>query len=500
MYRRGLQNLIYLLAVSAPGSSALAVPRNSTCLTLKGMYGDKVSLPSSQEYEAIAPDNWSQAAQLDPSCTFEPSNAQDVSGALAVLIRDNAKFAVRGGGHMPVPGASNIDNGVLISLNAMRTTQLTKNNTVAQVGPGMRWGEVYEWIKDYGLGVSGGRFAPVGVSGLLLGGGISFFGPRFGWASNMVENYEVVLANSTIVNVNAQEHSDLFWALKGGANNYGIVTRFDLKTFPVSEVYAGQSTYSAEYLNEFIEATASYSVLGGGSDDIDGSYGPTVIVSVNTGVTTLLSACMHAGSDPNPAAFANFTRIPSLTTNNRVWSGLGDALVSTEAVGDRSQRQLFMATSTKATAEAVRIVNTTFFGTMELMPELKQVQNLTLRISPQHISKSYLEAAKASGGDPMDVEPGIGLLMNLVGAAWDNEEDDDVVYEFSRRVLATIEKESRAHGYDYPFVYINDADPSEKPFKLYGHGKSLPKMRAIRDKYDPNHYFQKLLPGGFKLQ
>jgi FAD/FMN-containing dehydrogenase len=278
------------------------------------------------------------SAQLSPSCTFEPSTAQDVAGALAVLVRDKAQFAVRGGGHMPTPGASNIEHGVLISLNNMLTMQLAEHNTIAQLGPGLRWLQVYSWIKSYGLGVLGGRFAPVGVSGILIGGGISFFGSRYGWASDMVSNYQVVLANSTIVNANAHVNSDLFWALKGGSSNYGIVTRFDIKTFPLREVYGGQSTFSGEYLDEFLDAASSYSVIGGGSDDIDGSYGPTVQVDVATGEVTLLGVCIHIGSDPNPAAFANYTRIPTLSTNNQVWPSLADALAPTVDVGARTQR------------------------------------------------------------------------------------------------------------------------------------------------------------------
>jgi hypothetical protein len=71
----------------------------------------------------------------------------------------------------------------------------------------------------------------------------------------------------------------------------------------------------------------------------------------------------------------------------------------------------------------------------------------------------------------------------LVGSAWDNEADDEVVHKFSRRFISALEKKSKAKGIDYPFVYLNDADPSQEPFKLYGKGRSLKRMEAIRDKY-----------------
>ncbi|KFA81542.1 hypothetical protein S40288_09059 [Stachybotrys chartarum IBT 40288] len=363
--------------------------------------------------------NWSVAAQLMPSCNFEPSKAEDVAGALAVLVETRTKFAVRGGGHVPVPGAANINGGVLMALHNMRTMEFAQKNTIAKLGPGLRWLDVYEWTNSHGLGVLGGRFAPVGVSGILLGGGICYFGSRFGWAVNNVAKYEVVLANSTIVNASAKENPDLFWALEGGSSNYGIATRFDIKTFPLGQVFSEKLTFSSEhldeFLDEFLEAASAYSVNGGSSDDADGSYGPTVTINPASGNITLLAASLHIGPDPHPAAFANFSQIPTLTTTNQVYSTLSDALQITTVTGDRTQR------------------------------------------------------------------------------------DNALVYRFSKRFIAALEKKSKAEGNKYTFVYLNDADTSQDSFPLYGKGKSLKKMKAIRDRYDPKHIFNDLLPGGFRL-
>lgn len=241
---------------------------------------------------------------------------------------------------MPVPKAANIDKGILISLNKMTTMEMTQGNTIAKLSPGLRWYDVFAWASSYGVGISGGRYAPVGVPGYLLGGGISFFGSRFGWSSNNVANYEVVLANSTIVNANAKENTDLFWALKGGSSNYGIVTRFDVKTFPMKEAYGGLTIFQPQYLNDFVNAAASYSVVGGGSDDIYGSYNPSVQISPATGTITLLSWCLHDGTDPNPASFGNFSKIPALASTNQVWPNLANATAATntEAFGGNTQR------------------------------------------------------------------------------------------------------------------------------------------------------------------
>ena len=273
-------------------------------------------------------------------CLFEPTSASDVAGALAILTATDTKFAVRGGGHMPVPEAAGIADGVLISTEKLNFMQLTKDNSIAQLGPGLRWGAVYDWISQYNLGVAGGRYDPVGVPGVLLGGGINYFGSQYGWSSNMVSNFEVVLANSSIVNANAQTNADLFWGLKGGSSNFGIVTRFDVKTFPVTSVYGGTTVYEPESVIEYLDAIANYVVPGGGSDDILASINPTLQVNVSTGIFTINTISSHLGPDPNPTAFENFTRIPVSFTDNSVrpnFSAFTDE-TSSPVYGQRANR------------------------------------------------------------------------------------------------------------------------------------------------------------------
>jgi FAD/FMN-containing dehydrogenase len=103
-----------------------------------------------------------------------------------------SRFAVRGGGHMPIPGYNGIDNsGVLISSSNLTTLSLSSDKSIVSVGPGNRWRDVYAYLKPSGLAAVGGRVGHVGVPGLLLGGGISFFSSEHGFASDNVERYQV---------------------------------------------------------------------------------------------------------------------------------------------------------------------------------------------------------------------------------------------------------------------------------------------------------------------
>jgi FAD/FMN-containing dehydrogenase len=140
---------------------------------------------------------------------------------------------------MGIKGANSIDGGPLIVMSNLTTLELSADRKSVWVGPGLDWGEVYTFLDKYGLATTGGRLAPVGVPGLLLGGGISFHGNQYGWSADNVVEYEIVLYTGKIVSVTAKSNSDLFWALKGGSNNFGIVTKFRLNTFSSGTVYAG---------------------------------------------------------------------------------------------------------------------------------------------------------------------------------------------------------------------------------------------------------------------
>lgn len=149
---------------------------------------------------------------LNLSCIFVPTSTHQVSTAINTIKSINGSFAVRGGGHTAISGANSIDGDVLIVFSNMTRLELSNQRSRVQLGPGLRWGEVYNVQEPYELTVAGGRVAPVGVPGLLLAGGISFYSNKYGFSANTVSSYEAVLADGRIMNATASnEYSDLFW-------------------------------------------------------------------------------------------------------------------------------------------------------------------------------------------------------------------------------------------------------------------------------------------------
>jgi FAD/FMN-containing dehydrogenase len=152
----------------------------------------KISLTSSVSWNA---GNW-----LGPACVLVPANAEQMSCAVQNLVKFNTKFAMRGGGHMPIPDAANINSsGILISSTNLKALQLSDDLGTLAIGPGKRWGDAYIYLNSTGTGkmVVGGRYGPVGVPGYLLGGGMSFYSYEYGFSSTAgnVRAFEVGAAH-----------------------------------------------------------------------------------------------------------------------------------------------------------------------------------------------------------------------------------------------------------------------------------------------------------------
>jgi len=174
------------------------------------------------------------------------------------------QFAIRGGGHMPIPLYNNANSsGILLSTSNLTTLSLSSNNETLSIGPGKSWIDVAEYLLPYGLVAVGGRVGEVGVPGFLLGGGISFYASQYGFGSDNIVQYECVLAHGLIVEATAtNSYSDLFWALKGGGNSFCLVTRFDITVYSSPSVWVGITEYDSSQRDAYINAVYIFGAYG----------------------------------------------------------------------------------------------------------------------------------------------------------------------------------------------------------------------------------------------
>lgn len=148
----------------------------SQCTSLNTIYGDlKLLSQGSTSYNAFTGGYWSaQQGAVQPRCVFKPAKALEVSTFVLLSRLTNCPFAVKGGGHAAFGGASSIEGGITVSMEDFKQVSVSSDKRTVNVGPGNRWVDVYTALEPHGLGVAGGRMAPVGVPGLILGGGYVF--------------------------------------------------------------------------------------------------------------------------------------------------------------------------------------------------------------------------------------------------------------------------------------------------------------------------------------
>ncbi len=182
-----------------------------------------------------------------PAAIVRASGAADVIAAVGFARSNGLPLAVRGGGHS-IAGFSTVDDGLVIDLSAMREVRVDPVARRAEVGPGAVWADVDHETQAHGLATTGGLVSTTGVAGFTLGGGIGWLMRKHGLACDNLVGADVVTADGQLVHATAEQHSDLFWGLRGGGGNFGIVTRFELALHPVGPmVYAGPIFFSAEH-------------------------------------------------------------------------------------------------------------------------------------------------------------------------------------------------------------------------------------------------------------
>jgi FAD/FMN-containing dehydrogenase len=170
---------------------------------------------------------------LVPKVVVPCETAADVAGALARARREGLAVAVRSGGHC-FAGRSSTE-GLLIDVSPM--SSVTVGDGTATVGAGTQLGVLYDALDPHGLTIAGGCGPPVGIAGLLLGGGLGILGRRYGLTCDQLVAAEVVLADGRVVECDERRESDLFWALRGaGGGQFGVVTRFELRALPAPRV------------------------------------------------------------------------------------------------------------------------------------------------------------------------------------------------------------------------------------------------------------------------
>jgi FAD/FMN-containing dehydrogenase len=203
-------------------------------------------------HEAVA--IWNGMAARLPALVLQPTSARDVAAAVSFAREHGLLVSVKGGGHN-IAGTSIAEGGLVLDMSGIRKVAVDPDARLARVGPGCLLGEVDQATQAHGLATVLGFVSETGVAGLTLGGGWGYLTRRFGWAVDNLAEVEVVTADGAIRTANRDEHPELFWALRGGGGNFGVVTRFSFRLHQVGPtITGGLIVWSAERAAEVLAA------------------------------------------------------------------------------------------------------------------------------------------------------------------------------------------------------------------------------------------------------
>jgi len=194
-----------------------------------------------------------------PHAVVRCTSTEDVVAAVDYARESGLAVAVRCGGHS-VPGFGTADDAVVADLTGMRQVDVDPEGRTARAQGGNTWGTFNEATQAHGLATTGGIISTTGVGGLTLGGGIGYLARGVGLSCDNLISAEVVTADGRTLRANENENDDLFWAIRGGGGNFGVVTEFEFQLHPVSEIYGGPIFYELEdagtvlrFYRDFIE-------------------------------------------------------------------------------------------------------------------------------------------------------------------------------------------------------------------------------------------------------
>lgn len=311
--------------------------------------------------------------------------------------------------------------------------------------------------------------------------------------SSNVESFELVTASGLIVNVTRNSYPDLYWALRGGGKNFGIVTKFQLHAFPVGKMWGGAKLVADADYEKALDATYK--------------FGATGAVNDNKG-SQIISFGYQAGYGPLARAFLTYTEPVESPAMFNDWNNVSLVLDTTgihtlpeltsllsEGIPD-GVRESYWDVTFKLDRSLFSFLTNTFY---ELLPDIIDAENLLPTISIQLITIPQLQQMQKHGGNALGISPADGplFIMNL-GSMWTNAADDQRILKFNNDIITRVKAEAAKKGLNNDYIYMNYASPYQPVISSYGPANQK-KLQSVAKWSDPTGVFQKLQPGYFKL-
>ncbi|KAI0260602.1 FAD dependent oxidoreductase [Gloeopeniophorella convolvens] len=460
-------------------SERVASDITSTCNSISAAMPDpsQVSFPGSSQYTADIAHMYASSSAAS-ACSVEPSSAEDVTAILRILGSTRTPFAVKGGGHATNPGFSST-TGVEIAMSRFKAISINSTAGTVDLGPGLIWDEVYETLGPAGFNVVGGRIPTVGVAGLTLGGGFSFLSNQYGLGVDNVVAFDLVLPNGTATTVTSQDE-DLWFGLRVGLNNFGIVTKFTVKLHPLGQIWGGVIGFAPNQIDVVNDALVKY------QQKID--LKAALAGSTATGIIMYYDA-----PTPPDGLFDEFLAIPTNQSDvsTRSFVDMFSLLANGNAPqGFRGYYSGIPVTNySKAVLDAIDN-QTTFWSA-----KLGALDNTLIFNTAIEPFDSGVFSYGSDSAYPPDRSQAI--LPTCITMAYSNASLDAVMAQGLREFTDAVQAVAVAEGQNVSQAapYVNYA-LFDTPIEIV-YGQNLPRLRTIKNAIDPENVMG--LAGGWKL-
>ncbi|CAG8982389.1 hypothetical protein HYALB_00007511 [Hymenoscyphus albidus] len=453
----------------------------AACNILSETLGSSVHFPANNSDFIV----WDAKQQeVVSACRVTPTTSEQVSQILTVLTGHWCRFAVKSGGHARNADDSVSAGGVTIDLVEMKSVELLEDNTKATVGAGHTLGSLYTSLEAHNLMFVGGRVFDVGTGGYLLGGGLSNWAPVYGFGTDNVFEFELVLPNGTLTKVNDVSQPDLYFALRGGMNNFGIVTKFTVRVFPQGQfLYGNVMGPLLDSRDAVTEEAFKLTTEWKNDTKMTFSYG----YRYNASMDQFSLYFTETYTDPimEPGPFRGLNAIPGADR-----SGLRiDVASSFAADGARGRppgaRNLYATMTYYPSAELDRGIQD-IYG--EEVRSVRDATGLSPNLIFQPVFEAQIRSCKERGGNALGIEADGPLSIALLTIGWSQQKDDPSIYALAKRWVDRTKALTVAAGKDHPWLYINYASQQQDPFAGYGE-KNLDRLRKVHQDVDPMGIF-----------
>ncbi|HVE78576.1 MAG TPA: FAD-binding oxidoreductase, partial [Gemmatimonadaceae bacterium] len=405
---------------------------------------------------------WNGMIDRHPLLIARCVDAADVARAVDFARANDLLLSIRGGDHS-VAGNAVCDGGLMIDLSPMQGITVDADARVARVEPGVRWAELDRETQRHGLATTGGTVSDTGVAGLTLGGGLGWLAGRYGLTCDNLVAADVVLADGRLLRADATENADLFWALRGGSGNFGVVTAFEFRLHEVGPtVVAGMVAHPLDRAPEVLRFYRDFAA--GVPDEVNTAC---VFLTTPDGARLVAIAACHCGSleegeralrplrEFGPPVMDQIGPVPYAAFQ----TGL-------DAVFPRGRRYYWKSALIRELPDAL----------ISLMAEQYAAvpSPFTLFLLQQLGNAANRVAADATAFPHRDARWDAVVL-----SGWDAAAEDAAQVEWSRRVWASWRPFSTG-------VYVNGVTAEGDPEEIRAaYGARYDRLREIKAKYDP---------------